>query len=96
MRDSLIRLAAWVLVGLSCYAGAYASLVAPVRIDFGADCSLVLTCYRAGGGLTHAVFAPANWVDRRIRARFWKTRIGGPILDPSEDEWPESGQDCKG
>ncbi|MFC1707099.1 hypothetical protein ACFL59_09805 [Planctomycetota bacterium] len=38
--------------------------------------------YRFLGGPSEIVFAPAHWVDRRLRPDLWAPRPAGMILDP--------------
>jgi hypothetical protein len=68
---------------LALYSAAYLSLLKEPTwslydIDLGPDGPVYLPCYRAGGVIAEATFAPAHWIDRQVRPKHWQIGPASP------------------
>lgn len=76
------------LMGL--YVGCYFSLVqrhvsSGYTVDGHHGMFFTHPSYRGGGKATETLFAPAFWLDRRIRTRYWSDTSGSDTVPASAD-----------
>ena len=85
MRHANTILAALAMVAgiLALYSVAYLSLVKEpsdslLDIELGPNGIVYLPRYRAGGVVAEVTFAPAHWIDRRVRPGHWGVGPASP------------------
>jgi hypothetical protein len=79
-----------VVLLLAGYAGCYLLQLDPLRLDVLTTpiISVRESKYRVSGRVAETLFAPANWLDRRIRPDYWEFRHSRPHPEIREDNVP--------